>query len=147
MDFKLLYSIGLDEPAIMKLFGAVNHDNINQQLRRGPVLQTILQSHQRLQKSILLIAMLKGTTIFHKLDRRNLLGFVLPISSHVTILLGSFGIILLVAFMAQLCLARKMLEKSKEILSRDWSHDFKWVKTNLSRFCLFKPLLMHTRQQ
>ena len=52
-------------------------------------------------------------------NRPNQLRFVLPISSHVAILLGSFSIILLFAFMAQLCMARNMLEKSKRVLSRD----------------------------
>ena len=59
--------------------------------------------------------------------RRNRLRFVLPISSHVTIPLGSFSIILLFAFMAKLCMVRNMSEKSKEVLSRDSSHDMKWV--------------------
>ena len=49
----------------------------------------------------------------------NRLRFVLPISSHVTILLVSFSIIRLFAFMAQLCMARNMLLKSKGVLSRD----------------------------
>ena len=57
----------------------------------------------------------------------NRLKFVLPISSHVTITLGSFSIILLFAFMAQYYTVRNMSEKSKEVLSRDSSHDLKWV--------------------
>ena len=44
-------------------------------------------------------------------NRPNRLRFVLPISSHVTILLGSFRIILLFVFMAQLCMTQNMLEK------------------------------------
>ena len=53
--------------------------------------------------------------IFRTADRStDLIG--LPISSHVTILVGSFRIILLFAFMAQLCIARNMLEKSKDVL-------------------------------
>ena len=42
-----------------------------------------------------------------------------PPLSDVAILLGSFRIMLPFAFMAQLCMARNMLEKSKEALSRD----------------------------
>ena len=61
------------------------------------------------------------------LNRPNRLRFALPISSHVIIPLGSFGIILLFAFMAHLCMVRNMSEKSKEVLSRDSSHDLKWV--------------------
>ena len=61
-------------------------------------------------------------------NRPNRLRFVLPISSHVIIPLGSFGIILLFAFMAQLCMVRKMSEKSKEVLSRDSSHDLNGCK-------------------
>ena len=38
-------------------------------------------------------------------NRSNRLRFVLPISSHVTILLESFSFILLLAFTAQLCMA------------------------------------------
>ena len=38
-------------------------------------------------------------------NRPNRLRFVLPISSHVTMPMGSFGIMLLFAFMAQLCMA------------------------------------------
>ena len=51
--------------------------------------------------------------------RPNRLRFVLPISSHVTIPLGSFSIILLFAFMAQLRTVRNMSERSKDVLSRD----------------------------
>ena len=43
--------------------------------------------------------------------------FVLNISSPVTILLGNFSLKLLFAFKAQLCMARNMLEKSKDVLS------------------------------
>ena len=60
-------------------------------------------------------------------NRPNRPRFVLPISSHVTILLGSFSIILLFAFMAQLCTVRNLSEKSIEVLSKDSSHDLKWV--------------------
>ena len=53
-------------------------------------------------------------------NRRNRLRSVLlPISSHVTILLGSFSIMLPFALMAQLSMARNMLGKSKDVLSRD----------------------------
>ena len=63
----------------------------------------------------------------HNQNRPNWLRFVLPISSHVIIPLGSFSIILLFAFMAQLCMVRNMSENSKEVLPRDSSHDLKWV--------------------
>ena len=43
------------------------------------------------------------------------------------ILLGSLSIILFCGFMAQLFMARNMLERSKDVLSRDWSRDLKWV--------------------
>ena len=52
-------------------------------------------------------------------SRPNRQGIVLPISSHLTILLGSLSIILLFGFMAQLFMARNMLEISKEALSLD----------------------------
>ena len=52
-------------------------------------------------------------------DRPNFLGFVLPISSHVIMPMGSCGIILVFGLMAQLCMARNMLENSKDVLSRD----------------------------
>ena len=45
-------------------------------------------------------------------NRPNWLRFVLPISSHVTVLFGSFSIMLLFAFMAQLFMERNMLEES-----------------------------------
>ena len=64
---------------------------------------------------------------FVKPNRPHRLRFVIPISSHVIMLLGSLSIILLFAFMAKLCMARNMLGKSKEVLSRDGSHDLKWV--------------------
>ena len=38
-------------------------------------------------------------------DRPNRPRFVLPISSHTTMSMGSFGIMLLFAFMAQFCMA------------------------------------------
>ena len=46
--------------------------------------------------------------ISKSLYRHNWLRFVLPISSHVTILLGRFSIMLLFAFMAQVCMAQNM---------------------------------------
>ena len=52
----------------------------------------------------------------HRLNR---LKFVVPNSSHVTILLGSFSIILLSELMEQVCMARSTLEKSKDLLSGD----------------------------
>ena len=52
-------------------------------------------------------------------NRPNRLMSVLPISSHVTILLGSFSFTLLSALMAQFWMARSMLEKSKDLLSGD----------------------------
>ena len=45
--------------------------------------------------------------------RPNQLSFVLPISNHVIIPIGSCGIMLLFAFMAQLCIAWNILEKIK----------------------------------
>ena len=51
--------------------------------------------------------------------RPNQLRFVLPISSHLTILLGSFSIMLLFAFITQHYMAQNMLKKSKGVLSRD----------------------------
>ena len=42
-------------------------------------------------------------------NRPNQLRFVLPISSHMTILLGSFSIMLLFAFVAQPCMAQQRL--------------------------------------
>ena len=51
--------------------------------------------------------------------RPNRLRFVLPVSSHVTISLGSLSIMLLFASMAHLCMARSTLQKSKEVLLRD----------------------------
>ena len=62
----------------------------------------------------------------------------LPISSYVTIPLRIFSIMLLLALMTQLCVTRNMLEKAKDVLSRDLSHDLKWVHTNLSQIFLFK---------
>ena len=41
-------------------------------------------------------------------DRPNRLRFALPISTHVTIPLGSLSIVLLFAHMAQLCMVRNM---------------------------------------
>ena len=45
------------------------------------------------------------------INRPNQLRFVLSISSHVTIPLGSFSIIQLFAFMAQLCTVRQRNQK------------------------------------
>ena len=47
-------------------------------------------------------------------------GFVLPISSHVTILLGSFRIILLLAFVAQICMSHvtKYVRKIRSLIKR-----------------------------
>ena len=47
-------------------------------------------------------------------NRPNRIRFVLPIPSHVTLLLGSFSIILVSAFMAQVFMAQNMLKKSKD---------------------------------
>ena len=47
------------------------------------------------------------------------LWFVLSVSSLVTILLRSFSIMLLYALTAHLCMARNMLEKSKDVLPID----------------------------
>ena len=55
----------------------------------------------------------------YPIDLINQLRFVLSISSHVNILLGSLSIIILFAFMAQLCMAQTMSKKSKEVLSGD----------------------------
>ena len=52
-------------------------------------------------------------------NRPTRLRFILPSSSHVTILLRGFSIMLLFARMAQICMVRNMLEKSKDVLSRD----------------------------
>ena len=57
-----------------------------------------------------------------KKNRPNRLRFVLPISSHVTILLGSFSIIIPFVLMAQLCMARNMLEKSKKEFYQEIDH-------------------------
>ena len=51
------------------------------------------------------------------IKRPNRLKFVVPISSHVTILLGSFNIMQLFTFMAQLYMTRNMLEKSQDDLN------------------------------
>ena len=45
----------------------------------------------------------------------NRVWFVSPISNHVTILLGRVSITLLFVFTAQLCMARNMLRRSKEL--------------------------------
>ena len=63
----------------------------------------------------------------NQVNRPNRLRFVLPISSHMNIHLGNLSIVQLFSFMAQLWTARNMLEKSEEVLSRDWSHDLKWM--------------------
>ena len=55
-------------------------------------------------------------------NRPNRLRFVLPISSHETILLRSFSIMLLVALVAQLRMARNTLEESKEIFYQEIDH-------------------------
>ena len=76
-----------------------------------------------------MFASIPFTDVSYDRANRLRLRFVLPISSHVTIPLGIFSIILLFPFMqrfmAQLCTVRNMSEKSKEVLSRDSSHDLK----------------------
>ena len=73
---------------------------------------------------------IKGKTwVVSSANSPNRQRFLLPISSLVTILLGSLSIILPFAFMAYLSMPpRNMLvRESKLDLSRDWSHDLRWV--------------------
>lgn len=63
-----------------------------------------------------------------EINRRNGL-FVLPISSHMTILLGSFSIILLFAFIAYIFMARNMVTKSKDFSQEIDDMAFKRVRT------------------
>ena len=55
----------------------------------------------------------------------------------MTILLGSFSIMLLFALMAQLCMTQNMLKKPKDLFIKGLMTRLEMGVTNLSRFCLF----------
>ena len=68
------------------------------------------------------------------IHRPNQLRFVLPISSHMNMPMGSFAIMLLFAFMAQLCMARNMLEKSKMFYQEIYHMTWNWHKQTFADF-------------
>ena len=118
------------------------HNNDSAGRSATKIKYIIAQQKEKQQKyfgymeAVLLDKTLRGEGSY----RPNWLRFVLPYSSPATTLLVSFSITLLFVFMTQLCMARNMSEKSNDVLSRDCSHELKWVKTNLSRCCLFQAV-------